>query len=264
MSSIDRLQDLIRSRVRADLLQTVAPPFVGDWSDDPADLIAEHLARLAITLSKQDFDQPWPVSHKALAARSTPLRCFPGGFYHEVVLEDRAGTIGQVGYLSQGQTLAGLSTRSEEVYSAVEALAFEVSDPEAAADYFRLFCWSICGETGPFQIIETREQLPQALRGHVRATTLSGLEPALSGPDKQVEVPEALNDLSAEELDDITPKLWRITATLIHGGQLFDADLLLMPGARVKMVKDHPVDDAIDKSHSWRLERFLRFLEPAQ
>lgn len=264
MSSVDRLQDLIRSRVRPELLDGVPVPLLGTWSTDSADLVSDLLATLAIKLWRDGHEKPWPMLHKALAIRSTPLACFPKARFHDVVVEDRSGAIGQVGILSQASQVLSLGTRADEVYTAVETLEFDLTTPEAAADYFRLFCWSICSEAGPFQIIETRDQLPPALRDHVRAASLSPIEPGLSGSASRAKTPEELADLTEEELEDIKPKLWRIKPTIIHDGQLFDADLLLMPGARVKMVKDHPVKDAVDKSRTWRLERFLRFLEMAR
>ncbi len=258
MSSIDRLEDLLRSRVRPELLDQVAPPFVGHWKPRSVDLVADDLAQLSIQLTKDGYDQPWPMVYKALAVRSAPVACFPAGLFHHAVVEDRLGNLGQVGYLTQSGKIAPLSNRSEEVYGAVELLDFEISTAKAAADYFRLFCWSICGEAGPFQIVELADQLPSSLQGHVRARTAEPLEPILA------ELGSNDEEQDGEPEDSDAPPVqqrWQITTMILHDGQVFDADLAIMPGARVSMIQDRAVEDAVDKSHQWRLERFLRFHE---
>ena len=238
------LEKRLMARIDPGLADMLDAPFAGDWKPLTAEETGVLLATVSIQLAMKGCDAPWPLAHETLALRGVSLPSHGRAVYVDAVLRDRAGGLGRAGFVVRDEGVTPLDTSSAPIHDFNTACPPDLTDREAAFAYLRLFCWTVCGEEGPFCIIEERNQLP--------AESRLGTLPAAPLEARRVE--------PSMKADDI---LWEVDGFVLYGSALFGATFQLAADGQIEMTDDNPIAELMPAPPGWRMAGHVKYLVPA-
>jgi|GEM_PF-4224987 len=240
---IAELAKLIAPKIDPDLGLSLPPPFVGNWRALSAEEATVLLARLSVDLASGGVETPWPLAHEAIALQAVPMPCYGDAIYVDAVVRDRVGNVGRAGFLVFPEEVFPLQTISDPIHHLFDRGKLQPDSDEQIASYVRLFCWTICGDEGPFALVES-------------ASALSG---APINPPGDVE--ELISPLLVEAEDEETPPGIRfISATTQYGDTVFAVRFQLLVDGSVEMIDDNPLF-ILAEAPRWRITRWVKYLD---
>lgn len=281
------LRAVLERRADDSLASLFAPPFGGGWRDADRETGAALLARVTLMLAKGGDRDPWPLTHEAWALRSLRLKCYEGVELYDVILRDRIGQIGRAAFFVRGGDPSLLDNSSAPLHELNEDHPPKLDEAAAAGEYLKMFCWLVCGDNGPFQIVEDASLLPPDLPASVRdrlaerELALTVREPPAeppADPDEEAADDEPLARPSADELAAMPPEerakiferilrepeparprpCFLADAAVYYGGSLFRSEFAIMANGMVEMIDDEPLME-VTLTPVWRMANPLRY-----
>lgn len=236
----ESLRQLVISRLNPDLLDRRPVPFAGEWHTPDHEEMSSLLTRLCIRFAKLGED-PWPLTHEKIALRCTRLPFAPQMLFCDTVVLDRLGTIGHGAFLAMEHEVFPLSTGSAEVHDLCGLGLFKLSTEAGVAAYLRFFCWVVCGNDGPFNIVEDSDRIDD------------GSDPQFS---KFIDtfMPSPVH---CEEQFDGS---WKLRAIIRYSNELFAAAFVLQPSGEIEMNDDDPMISIPVNRVAWHMMNDIRYV----
>lgn len=229
----------VAARLSPGLLEAAPPPFEGDWrplAEADAHRLIEKVSR---QLTADGVTAPWPLSHDQVA-----LRCVRAPFYGEALLADavvsgRTGDLGHAAFIVLPTGVKPLGVYSDRVHDLNEIVPVRLSTEAEATAYLRYFCWVVCGDAGPFQIIESEAALAafgidsaDVDAEHLRVTAEAVTEPDVG---------------------------WSLKALVRYADEVYAARFHLWRNGMIEMIDDSLVAPTVFRGRSWVMEGDVRY-----
>ncbi|MEP6342236.1 MAG: hypothetical protein ABJ275_02895 [Maricaulaceae bacterium] len=246
MSSQDlntQLHNAIDIRLDPDLLNERPIPFTANWFSVSREDSIELLSQLTRTLVDRGNDTPWPLQHEALALRSTPLPFYEDAILIDTVLRHRIGWIGHTSFIVFNNRLVQLTHNSIEIHEINHDQSPNFETADNVSLYLKFFCWIVCGNEGPFSIVDEKERLERHLNEDAK-TALEGFFTPLA--------PVANPGLDKKGH-------WNIAAPIYYNQTAFQAGFDVHPNGLVEMLTDDEIFDFGPDTASWQFESHIRY-----
>ncbi|MDG6078948.1 hypothetical protein E3U23_07055 [Erythrobacter litoralis] len=236
------LRAKITARIDTDLLSRLAPPFIADWQPIEPQDAQDILTGLTRKLVLDGVEAPWPLEHRQVALRCTPLTFYGQALFVDAVVRHRTGMLGQVAFVVLEGRMAPLTVASEQVHELNEQAPLDLKSDEQAKHYLRYFCWVVCGEEGPFAVIEASEGFAENADPQQQALI-----------DKHI----PLSVTRADPPEDG----WKLRALVRYGNALFGAHFTVTPDGLIEMTDDVPIMELTKGPLAWHLDEEVRYVD---
>jgi len=154
------LYDVLQQKLDMPLLDQGLLPFVGDWKTIEGRSAAVLLAKITVSLSRGGNNTPWPLMHSVLALRGISISFYARkAIYVDAIVRDIIGNIGHAGFFVFPDQVYSLTNTAQCLHMVNATEGFVIETPKQALAYLKLYCWIICADDGPFQIIENKNQI---------------------------------------------------------------------------------------------------------
>ncbi|MBL4660324.1 MAG: ankyrin repeat domain-containing protein [Alcanivoracaceae bacterium] len=207
------------------------PPLIGkpgQWKTINKNTAVKLLGHLANTLNDDGY---WINTSSVIRVRTLSLECYPDMLLCEAEVKLFDGENGLITFMYMDKKCILLNGTSDNFHKLNENKKIDLTDPKFVVEYLTLFCAGVQSDTNcPFTIVSNEIDIVFINKVNKKAAywLKHGIKPH-----------------SKPEFDE-KEEAWKISATIIYLGTIFEADFSLTKVGIVEMIDDQPSDTLID------------------
>lgn len=208
-----------------------------EWADRP--LFSVNWTEVTDEAEIRNLLWPLALPNRILDGKSSMIervRFMKPSFYPnqilvevQVKLEDGTSAISSV-LTSNSRLTAVLTGQSSAIHTLnARGLLKQMNEENVALDYLSFFCAYVWGESGPFRIVDSVDDIP--LTESLNEETLERLQQSFR------EQPRKVERLPSSE--------WQVDVIVCYQNALFRTQFKVMPTGMVEMVSDQPLEQGL-------------------